>query len=180
MKPLDRIGDRERGVVEERTAGGYRVDRLDHFAATESVLRALLDRLLPGVPTNIDLVSFVDGHTGRPMGRGDHRAGLPSETDLFTAGLQALGDAGFADWSEDDQRSLVGRMRRGDADDELGVPAKEFVDRMLEKALAGYLAHPDTWGRIGFGGPAYPDGYAWIGRAEVIARHRRAPGWDRA
>jgi hypothetical protein len=74
---------------------------------------------------------------------------------------------------------LIGRMRNGDADDELGMPAKDFIDRLLDKALAGYLAHPDTWTRIGFTGPAYPEGYAWIGPAEVIARHARKPGWDR-
>jgi hypothetical protein len=71
------------------------------------------------------------------------------------------------------------RMRNGDADTELGLPAKEFVDRLLDKALAGYLAHPDTWIRIGFTGPAYPEGYAWIGPAEALARHERKPGWDK-
>jgi hypothetical protein len=50
---------------------------------------------------------------------------------------------------------------------------------LLDKALAGYLAHPDTWARIGFNGPAYPEGYAWIGTAEVVARHDGKPGWDR-
>jgi hypothetical protein len=77
-----------------------------------------------------------------------------------------------------DQRGLVTRMRNGTADEELGVPAKAFVDRLLDRALTGYLAHPDTWVRIGFAGPAYPEGYAWIGPAEAVARHQREPGWD--
>jgi len=179
VKPLDRVGDAERAVIEDRTTTGYAVVELEHFAASADVLRALLEVLLPGVPANIDLAGFVDSHTGQAMGRGDRRPATPPEPELFTAGLAALADIGFAELSEDDQRALLGRMRNGDADDELGVPAKDFVDRFLDKALAGYLAHPDTWIRIGFGGPAFPEGYAWIGPAEAIARHDKKPGWDK-
>lgn len=179
MKPLDRLGQREREVIDTRAATGYGVPALECFAGFEDVLRVLLERLLPGVAANIDLVAFVDSHNGRPMGRGDRRDGLPPEPELFAAGLAALAEAGLAGLSEDDQCDLVGRMRRGEADNELGVPAKDFVDRLLDKALAGYLAHPDTWIRIGFTGPAYPEGYAWIGPAEAIARRDKKPGWDR-
>jgi hypothetical protein len=179
VKPLDRIGEAERAVIDERARTGYAVERLEHFETNRTVLRMLLEHLLPGVPATIDLAGFVDAHTGRPMGRGDRREGLPPEPELFAAGLTALADAGFGEMAKEDQRDLIGRMRRGEADDGLGVPAKDFVDRLLDKALAGYLAHPDTWIRIGFTGPAYPEGYAWIGPAEAIARHDRKPGWER-
>jgi len=179
VKPLERIGDRERAVIEERSATGYGVAELQYFGGPgEATLRSLLELLLPGVPANIDLVGFLDAHTGKPMGRGDRRDGLPPEPDLFTTGLAALDDAGFNELSEHEQRALIGRIRRGQADDELGVPAKDFVDRLLDKALAGYLAHPDTWIRIGFTGPAYPEGYAWIGPAAVRARHDKQRGWE--
>jgi hypothetical protein len=178
VKPLERLGDRERAVVDGRRATGYS-QPLDRFADREPVLRTLLDTLLPGVPATIDLAAFVDGHTGEPIGRGDRPDGLPPEPDLFAHGLDALVGAGFAQADDDERRGLVSRMRRGEADKELGVPAKAFVDRLLEKALAGYLAHPDTWTHIGFGGPAYPEGYAWIGPAEAVARRDRKRGWDR-
>jgi AcrR family transcriptional regulator len=178
VKPLDRIGTEERAVIAERATTGYAAP-LVHFGSHEALLRSLLDRLLPGVPSTIDLAAFVDAHTWRPMGRGDRRAGVPAEPELFAAGLSALADAGFVAMGADEQRRLIMRMRRGDADADLGVPAKEFVDRLLDKALAGYLAHPDTWRRIGFNGPAYPDGYAWIGSAEAVARHKRDVGWER-
>jgi Gluconate 2-dehydrogenase subunit 3 len=179
VKPLDRLGDRERTVIDERTANGYRVPQLQHFADVERALRVLLALLVPGVPDSIDLAAFVDTHAGHPLGRGDRPDGLPPEPELFAAGLAALAGAGFVDWTDDRQRALVRRMRRGEADDELGLPAKDFVDRVLDKALAGYLAHPDAWRRIGFTGPAYPEGYAWIGPAEAIARHAKKLGWAR-
>jgi hypothetical protein len=177
VKPLDRLGDREREIVSERRRDGYGTAPLQQLAEREDVLRAVLDVLLPGVPPTIDLAAFVDANTGRPLGRGDRPDATPAEPDLFRAGLGALSAAGFTDMSDDDRQGIVGRMRRGEADDELGVPAKLFIDRLLDKALTGYLAHPDTWDRIGFHGPAYPEGYAWIGPAEVVARHDHKPGW---
>ena len=179
MKPLDRIGARERAVIEKRRTSGYHTGELQHFGGSlEPVLRALLDRLLPGVPANIDLMAFVDAHADQPMGRGDRPAGLPPIRELLRHGLAALADRGFATSSTDEQQELITRVRRGEADDDLGFPAKDFIDRLLEKALSGYLAHPDTWARIGFGGPAYPEGYSWIGPAEVVARHKMARGWE--
>jgi hypothetical protein len=179
VKPLDRMGASEQAVIAERRAKGYGVDHLERFTNEQvAVLRVLLERLLPSVPASIDLVSFVDSYTGRPLGRGDRRVGLPPEAELYSAGLTALGKAGFAGWPPDEQRAFITRMRHGDVDGELGVPAKDFVDRLLDKALAGFLAHPDTWERIGFTGPAYPEGYAWIGPAEAIARHDKKRGWD--
>lgn len=178
MKPLARIGDGERAVIDERTRAGYS-QPLDLLADHEAVLRALVERLLPGVAGNIDLAAFVDSHAGQPMGRGDRPDGLPPVPELFEAGLAALASSGFVQQNEADQRALISRMRRGEADDELGMPAKDFVDRLLDKALQGFLAHPDTWIRIGFNGPAYPEGYAWIGTAEVTARHDKRAGWDK-
>lgn len=178
MKPLDRLGSRERDVITARRRDGYATSPLKQLADLEDVLRALLDLLLPGVAATIDLASFVDANTGRPLGRGDRPAGAPAEPELFRSGLAAVSAAGFMAMGADDRRALIGRMRRGDADAELGVPGKLFVDRLLDKALTGYLAHPDTWERIGFGGPAYPAGYSWIGLDEVSARHDRQPGWE--
>ena len=177
MKPLDRLGPKERAIVEERRGTGYRTDSLEHFGGElEPELRALVERLLPGVPESIDLSAFVDAHAEDPIGRGDRPPGLPPNAALLRLGLRALLGQGFSRLAEDEQDRLIGRMRRGEADQELGLPAKEFVDRLLVKALAGYLAHPDTWERIGFNGPAYPEGYSWIGRTGAARRHEKFPG----
>lgn len=180
MKPLQRVGTVERSVVEERRDRGYHNAELRYFGGRlQPTLRAVLERLLPGVPANIDLVSFVDAHADQALGRGDRRNGLPPTPDLFVVGLTALADDGFADMSEPEQREIIRSLRHGAEYGELGVYAKEFIDRLLEKALQGYLAHPDTWVRIGFNGPAYPEGYSWIDPAEVAARHQKKAGWDR-
>ena len=180
MKRLDELGPKERAIIEERRRTGYRREALENFGGPlEPTLRAILDRLLPGVPDSIDLAGFVDGHASDPIGRGDRRPGVPPDLELLRQGVTALADRGFDARSNEEQDELIGRMRRGETDDELGFAAKEFVGRLLVKALAGYLAHPDAWERIGFNGPAYPNGYAWIAPGAVERRHEGFPGASR-
>jgi Gluconate 2-dehydrogenase subunit 3 len=179
VKRLDQLGPKERALIEERRRTGYRRDQLEHYGALEAELRALVARLLPGVPDAIDLAAFVDTHADDPIGRGDRSPGLPPIAELFRRGLQALAERGFARAPAEEQDRLIARMRRGQADEELGLAAKEFVDRLLVKALAGYLAHPDTWERIGFNGPSYPHGYAWITPTAATRRHEGFPGASR-
>jgi gluconate 2-dehydrogenase subunit 3-like protein len=170
VKRLDTLGQRERAVVQERRRRGYQADNL-RFGEFEPVLRALVDRLLPGVPETIDLAAFVDSHAEHSLGRGDRMAGVPAVPELLRQGLAALDALGFAALDDQAQDALIGRLRRGEADDELGFVAKEFIDRLLVLACAGYLAHPDGWERIGFNGPAYPEGYAWISKGAAARRH---------
>lgn len=180
MKKLETLGEKERAIVEKRRRSGYRVERLARFGGElEPHLRALVARLLPGVPANIDLGAFVDTHAEHSLGRGDRAPGLPPVPELLRQGLEALMERRFATLPEDQQDALIRRMRRGEADDELGFPAKEFVDRLLVKALAGYLAHPTIWKQIGFNGPAYPEGYAWISLGATASRHEGFPGASR-
>jgi hypothetical protein len=180
VKKLETLGEKERAIIEERRRGGYRRERLSRFGGElEPPLRALLRRLLPGIEEDIDLASFVDAHADHLVGRGDRAPSVPPIPELLRRGLEALAEVGFTELSEAEQDALIGRMRRGEADEELRLPAKEFVDRLLCSALAGYLAHPDTWERIGFNGPAYPEGYAWISRSAVARRHAGFVGADR-
>ncbi|MBD0348279.1 MAG: gluconate 2-dehydrogenase subunit 3 family protein [Thermoleophilia bacterium] len=179
MKARDQLGAKELQLIEERRRSGYRRESLEYFGEVEAELRALIARLLPGVPEAIDLAGFVDAHAANPIGRGDRSPGLPPIPDLFALGLRRLRDFAFVRLPADEQDQLIARMRRGQADEEFGLPAKEFIDRLLVKALAGYLAHPDTWERIGFNGPAYPNGYAWINPTAVARRHEGFPGASR-
>ena len=110
MKPLDRLGDREREIITERRRDGYGTGPLEQLADLEGVLRAVLELLLPGVPPAIDLAAFVDANTGRALGRGDRPEGTPAEADLFRGGLGALRHAGFA--AMGDERPLRCRDAR--------------------------------------------------------------------
>ena len=180
MKDLQSLGEKERAIVEERRRTGYRVDRLTRFGGDlEPVLRTLIARLLPGVEVDVDLAAFADTHAEHTLGRGDRAPGVPPVPQLLRQGLEILARRGFANAPESEQDALIARMRRGEADTALGLPAKEFVDRLLMLALAGYLSHPDTWEKIGFTGPAYPEGYAWISPWAAARRHEGFAGAGR-
>ena len=180
MKSLASLGEKERALVEERRRTGYRVEVLTRFGGElEPQLRALLDRLLPGIEADLDLAAFVDTHAEHTLGQGERAPGVAPTPQLLRQGLEALARRGFANAPESEQDALVGHMRRGEADAALGLPAKVFVDRLLLLALAGYLSHPDIWERIGFNGPAYPEGYAWIAPWAVARRHEGFAGAGR-
>jgi hypothetical protein len=180
VKKLEALGEKERAIIEERRRSGYRRDRLSRFGGElEPHLRALLVRLLPGIEEDIDLAAFVDTHAGHTLGRGARAPGEPPVPELIRKGLEVLANRRFAELPASEQDALIRRMRRGEADTALGFPAKTFVDRLLLQALAGYLSHPDTWERIGFNGPAYPEGYAWISRGAAARRHEGFPGAER-
>jgi Gluconate 2-dehydrogenase subunit 3 len=180
MKALDSLGEKERALVEERRRTGYRVQQLTRFGGElEPELRTLLERLLPGIEIDIDLAGFVDTHSEHTLGRGNRAPGEPPAPQLLRQGLEALARRRFADAPESEQDALIRHMRRGEADTALGLPAKAFIDRLLLLALAGYLSHPDTWERIGFNGPAFPEGYAWISPWAVARRHEDFAGAGR-
>jgi hypothetical protein len=180
VKTLETLGDKERAIVEERRRTGYRVEHLNRFGGeVEPTLRALLARLLPNVEVDVDLVGFVDSHAEHTLGQGDRPPGVPPAPELLRRGLEALTRRGFANAPESEQDALIRHMRRGEADAALGLPAKVFIDRLLVLALAGYLSHPDTWERIGFNCPAYPEGYAWISPWAVARRHEGFAGAGR-
>jgi hypothetical protein len=180
VKTLASLGEKERAIVEERRRTGYRVGSLTRFGGDlEPQLRALLERLLPGVEVDVDLAGFVDTHAENTLGRGERAPGVPPQPQLLKQGLEALARRRFADAPESEQDALIVHMRRGEADSALGLPAKDFVDKLLLLALAGYLSHPDTWERIGFNGPAFPEGYAWISTWAIAKRHEGFAGAGR-
>jgi hypothetical protein len=180
VKDLDSLGAKERAIVEERRRTGYRVERLTRFGGDlEPTLRALLAHLLPDVRVEVDLAGFVDTHAEHTLGQGERPPGVPPIPRLLRRGLEVLTSRSFANAPESEQEALIRRMRRGEADTALGLPAKVFIDRLLVLALAGYLSHPDTWQRIGFNGPAYPEGYAWISPWAAARRHEGFAGAGR-
>ena len=71
----------------------------------------------------------------------------------------------FAEAPLDVQRDIVGHFAAGEAARaELG--AAERQPRLVRRhalVLSAFYSHPWAWNEIGFGGPAYPRGYAAFG-----------------
>jgi hypothetical protein len=113
----------------------------------------------------IPVLSMVDAklHTGQLDGF--QYADMPDDREVWRIVARGLDEAGFADAQPEARREIVARMSKGElsggAWDELDVAtAWKVVTRAM---LAAFYSHPWAWNEIGFGGPAYPRGYAALG-----------------
>jgi hypothetical protein len=69
----------------------------------------------------------------------------------------------FVELEGDRQDAVLRTIRDGDPPGEIWerLPAKRWWTHIAIRQIVGtYYAHPFAWDEIGFGGPAYPRGYA--------------------
>jgi len=185
MEPWDEV---ERTVAEERLLTNFSRANLEQFSADEAATMATaLERLIPQ-DEGVDLVGFMDWATGKPLGRGDRRPGMPEEAVLFHQGLSGLDQTSqarygcrFQELAAEQRDEVLRAVQQGQAEGAVwqSIPGDYFFQRFYGKALQGYFAHPKVWMRIGFMGASYPEGYIWLGRAQVKQRHERQIGWDK-
>ncbi|HEY0517501.1 MAG TPA: gluconate 2-dehydrogenase subunit 3 family protein [Solirubrobacteraceae bacterium] len=83
---------------------------------------------------------------------------------LDEAAVEQGCDGGFAAASEHLRHELVGRFAKGEL--EWDLPVSEAWSVVMRGALAAFYSHPWAWNEIGFGGPAYPRGYARLGAGQ--------------
>lgn len=188
---FDKLSERwdpeARRIIGEREVTGYARETLEHFSQHEAAtMAAALERLIPQREA-IDLVGFIDWAVRRPLGRGDRRAGMPDEETLFHLGLEGLDETAlamfgvhFAALDASQRDTILSTVQRGESRGAIWdrIPSPLFFASFYAKALHGYFAHPRVWRRIGFMGPAYPEGYLWMSAGEVRMRHERRAGWD--
>ena len=78
---------------------------------------------------------------------------------------QARGATSYASASAEVRQEIAGEFSEaklaGGAWDEVNV-ARAFAV-VMRSVLAAFYSHPWAWNEIGFGGPAYPRGYARLG-----------------
>ncbi|TML79515.1 MAG: gluconate 2-dehydrogenase subunit 3 family protein [Actinobacteria bacterium] len=120
----------------------------------------------------IDVLAFVDEklHEGRLDGFRYHD--LPDDRDVWRIVARGLDEAArardfstFADALPAERRAICGDFAAGKLEggawEELNVSrAWEVVMRAV---VQGFYSHPWAWNEMGFGGPAYPRGYAALG-----------------
>jgi hypothetical protein len=116
----------------------------------------------------IPVLSMIDAKLHAGQLDGFQYAGMPDDRDVWrivARGLDEAAGGSFADAEGQMQREIVEGMSKGKlaggAWDEIDVPtAWKVVTRAI---LGAFYSHPWAWNEIGFGGPAYPRGYAALG-----------------
>ena len=158
----DRTSARTRAVLQERATPGdpaYAPAALSPEAFR--TLRAVLDRVLP--QTVVDVAQRVDRALAGGAGDGWRYADLPPDVDAYRQGLAALDRAaaiagGFASLDASAQDALLEAVAAGQVEvpGRLGPAAlQHWFEDVRGDAVKIYVAHPDTFARMGYGGFAY-------------------------
>jgi hypothetical protein len=81
--------------------------------------------------------------------------------NLDESARQAGADGGFAAAGSELQHELVERFSKGEL--EWDIPVSRAWSVVMRMVLSAFYSHPWAWNEIGFGGPAYPRGFARLG-----------------
>jgi gluconate 2-dehydrogenase subunit 3-like protein len=160
-----------RGVVLDRVAN---VPPIRFFAEEETqTLRAFCD-IVTGQDSEprIPVLEMVDAklHSGQLDGFRHHDMPPDPETwRLVAANLDRSArehgyEDGFVAAGSDCQHEIVQLFSEGELDWELPVGKAWGV--LMRGVLGAFYSHPWSWNEIGFGGPAYPRGYARLGAGQ--------------
>jgi len=178
---LSQVGhwdDVTRRVVEDRVQN---VPPIRFFTEAEAhTLKAFCDVVTAqDAEPRIPVLSYIDEKLFDGKRDGWQYYDLPDDDELWRRVARGLdeeaaqaGSASFGDASLEAQVEIVHRFSRaklnGGTWDTVNV-ARAFKVAMRYVAQAFY-SHPWAWNEIGFGGPAYPRGYAAFGSPDLGER----------
>ena len=166
-----------RSVVLARVAD---VPALRFFSEAEATtLRAFCDIVVAqDSEPRIPVVELVDAKFAAGKLDGFRYADMPEDPQTWRlvavhldASARAAGHVGFAAAPERARTELVERFAGGELD--WPLPVSRAWSVVMRAVLAAFYSHPWAWNEIGFGGPAYPRGYARLGPGQ--REHWEAP-----
>jgi hypothetical protein len=150
------------------------VPELRFYSDTEAAaLVAFCDVVLAqDAEPRIPVLAFVDQKLAEGRLDGYQYADMPDDREtwrLVARGLDETARGSGADSYADAPGQLQARISDAFAEGVLAGGAWDEVDLehawavVMRSVLAAFYSHPWEWNEIGFGGPAYPRGYARLG-----------------
>jgi hypothetical protein len=151
-----------------------RVERLPPIRffgeAEEATLGLFCDLVLaqdegPRIP----VLAMVDEKLYENRGEGYRFAEMPPDPEVWRevarildAAARREGAESFPALDRKAQLRIVGRFAEGDLEWD-GCSVEKAWSVAMRDILSAFYSHPWAWSEIGFGGPAYPRGYARLG-----------------
>jgi hypothetical protein len=163
LAQADHWDDETREVV----LGRLETPPLRYFSEQEAAtLRAFCDVVLaqddePRIP----VLEHVDAKLAAGKGEGYRYADLPEDGETWRLTARALDAESFTDASDERRVEICRAFADGKLDGAVweGANPEHAWSVVMRDALSAFYAHPWSWNEIGFGGPAYPRGYARLG-----------------
>jgi hypothetical protein len=174
LTQVDHWDEVTRRVVLDRVE---RVPPITFFDEAEArTLKAFCDIVTAqDAEPRIPVLSYVDEKLASGVGDGWRYESLPPDGDVWRIVARGLDDeagGSFADASEDDRVMIVHRFCHAEL--RAGVWVELDVARawsvVMRYVVQAFYSHPWAWNEIGFGGPAYPRGYAAFGSPHLGER----------
>jgi hypothetical protein len=175
-----------RKVVFERVED---VPAIRFFTAPEAVtLGAFLEEVLaqdrePRIP----VLNMIDAKLFSGKREGYRYADMPDDGEVFrrvAVGLDMAaiqhGAADFLSASQEVKHDIIQAFSQGKLHGQVWdeLPCSRSWSVVMREALSAFYSHPWAWNEIGFGGPAYPRGYARFGSGQREA-WEGAPAFER-
>jgi hypothetical protein len=163
-----------RSVVLERVE---QVPAIRFFTAGEALtLGVFCDRVMaqdrePKIP----VLNMVDAKLHSGQLDGFRHVELPDDRETWrrvAVGLDAAakqhGAASFAGAAPEIQHDVIDAFSQGTLHGQVWdeLPPKLAWSVVMRSVLSAFYSHPWSWNEIGFGGPAYPRGYARLGAGQ--------------
>jgi hypothetical protein len=177
LSQADHWDDVTKKVVFDRV---YNVPEIRFFDEREAATLNVLCDLLTAQDTEprIPVLAYVDEKLFQNKGDGYQYYDLPGDGETWRIVARALRDEGLVELEAAERHQLVHRFSRGEVSggawDELN-PKRAF-SVVVRYVCEAFYAHPWAWNEIGFGGPAYPRGYAAFGNPGLGEREH----WESA
>ncbi|MDQ6682275.1 MAG: gluconate 2-dehydrogenase subunit 3 family protein [Chloroflexota bacterium] len=193
----DSLGERghwdaaTRQVVLDRV---HNVPPYRHFGPhAQRTIQALCERVLPQdarpPERRIPLAPWIDERCASAGTTGFEFDDMPLLTEAWDQGLAGIDETArarhgraFADLDDQAQTDVLHAIRLGAPEGATWqvLPARRWwVNVAVRQITAVYYAHPEAWDEIGFGGPAYPRGYAALNHGGRESWESREAGADR-
>jgi gluconate 2-dehydrogenase subunit 3-like protein len=122
-----------------------------------------------GSEPRVPVLAMVDEKLFEKRGEGYRHADMPSDPETWREVARMLdaaaveeGAEAFAAAGREAQLRIVARFSRGELAWD-GCPVDKAWGVVMRDVLSAFYSHPWAWNEIGFGGPAYPRGYARLG-----------------
>jgi hypothetical protein len=125
----------------------------------------------------IPVLSFVDEKLAEGKGDGYRYFDLPDDGEVWRRVARGLDESTRAEWRApsfaaaplDVRLDVVRVFSQGNLRGEAwrGLNVSRAWKVVMRDVLQSFYSHPWAWNEIGFGGPAYPRGYAAFGSAHL-------------
>jgi hypothetical protein len=168
LEQADHWDEATRGVVLDRVE---RVPSIRFFDEREvATLGAFCDLVMAqDSEPRIPVLAMVDEKLSMGRAEGYRHVDMPPDPEVWREVARMLdsaaaeqGAGGFADARPEAQSLIVRRFAEGELRWE-GCPVDKAWGVAMRDILSAFYSHPWAWSEIGFGGPAYPRGYARLG-----------------